>query len=270
MDKLTRYNQKLLATIGTILLVGFGIALIASAIGLIISLLDFSNSDNNGLKIQNQVTTVNDTTEFIRTQAVTFNPPFQLDTAQSKFLVAVGQVNLETDEKVRVGSSSFSKSYNYEYSRQAQYGLFNNFIYYDYSSDLSQKIFNERVIITKWEFVKIDSIEVILFQGTSNDDNSDGQIDYNDYQSLFAYYIANNDLKIYDFGQKTVLDFFSMNKTALVSIELGIDKDNDFDFESSSEPQEITTLNLRTKSIQPIVSDQLKNEIQEIIDGIKN
>ena len=94
-------------------------------------------------------------------------------------------------------------------------------------------------------------------------------MDSDDYQSLFAYYINDGQLKKYDFEGKTVLNFDPMNKTDLVSIELGLDKDKDFDFERNSEPQMISTLNIRTRKVEPIISDEMKDEIQSIIDGRK-
>jgi hypothetical protein len=139
----------------------------------------------------------------------------------------------------------------------------------DHSKNLSRKLFEEQVAITHWAFLKNDTIEVLLFKGTSTDDNSDNQMDSEDYQSLFAYYLNDSQLKKYDFEDKTVLNFDPMNKTDLVSIELGIDKDKDFDFERTSEPQVISALNIRTRKIEPIITDDIKNEIQSIIDGTK-
>ncbi|MGK0379765.1 MAG: hypothetical protein ACJA1Z_003593 [Patiriisocius sp.] len=269
MDKLTRYNQKLLAIIGTTVIVAAGLALIIGLGGLIISLIDFSNSDDNGIRIQNPTATTNDTAEFVRTQEVSFNAPFQLDTAQTKFLITVGQVNLKTDEKIRFESGSGLKYSSNEYRYHSYYGLFNNFVYLDHSKNLSRKLFEEQVAITHWAFLKNDTIEVLLFKGTSTDDNSDNQMDSEDYQSLFAYYLNDSQLKKYDFEDKTVLNFDPMNKTDLVSIELGIDKDKDFDFERTSEPQVISALNIRTRKIEPIITDDIKNEIQSIIDGTK-
>ena len=269
MDKLTRYNQKLLAIIGTIIIVAAGLGLLIGLGVFIISLIDFSDSNDNGIKIQNQTAEPNDTNGFIRTQEVTFNSPFQLDTAQTKYLITVGQVNLKTDEKIRLESGSGLKYSSSEYRYHSYYGVFNNFIYLDYSKNLTNKLFDEQVAITHWAFLKNDTIEVLLFKGTSKDDNSDNQMDSDDYQSLFAYYIGDGQLKKYDFEGKTVLNFDPMNKTDLVSIELGLDKDKDFDYERTSEPQVIFTLNIRSREVEPIISDEMKDEIQSIIDGRK-
>lgn len=266
MDKLNRYNQKLLAIIGTGIIAAAGFALLIAIGGLIISLFDSSNSIDNGLRIQNANASTNESEEIVRTQEVSFNAPYQLDTAQTKFLIAVGQVNLQNKEGVRLVSGSGIQKYNY----YSNLGLYNNFIYFDYEKGLSKKLFDEKVAITEWAFLQKDSVEVLLFKGTTTDDNSDNQMDSNDYQSLFAYYLSDKVLNRYDFENKTVLNFRLLQKTNLVSIELGVDKDQNFSFESSKEPQEINTLNISTRQIQAIVSQEVKNEIQRIIDGAEN
>jgi hypothetical protein len=270
MDRLTRYNQKLLAIIGTTVIVLAGLALLVALGGFIVSLIDFSDPEGNGIRIQNTVASANDTVEFVRTQEVTFNSPLQLDTAQAKFLITVGQVNLKTDEKIKLERGSGLKLSSDGYSYLSYYGLFNNFVYLDYSKKLTRKLFEEQVAITDWAFLKNDTIEVILFKGTSSDDNADNRMDSDDYQSLFAYYVNDGQLKKYDFKGKTVLSFDPMNKTDLVSVQLGIDKDNDFNFEKESEPQVISALNIRTRKVEPIISEEMKNRIQSIIDGRKD
>lgn len=268
MDKLKKYNQKLLAILGTILIAIAGLALIIGVGSFIISLIDFSDPNDSGVRIQETNTNTDDTTEFIRTQEVTFNSPFQLDTAQAKFIITVGQVNLEKNEKISIksgGELSYSSS---SYRYQTHYGLFNNFVYLNYSKNITKRIFDKQVAITYWAFLKIDTIEVLLFRGTSTDDNADHQLDYNDYQSLFAYYLNDDELIEYDFDGKTVLNFNPLNKTDLISINIGIDKNNDFNYEMEIEPQVITALNIRSRKVEKIISDKMKNEIQGIVDGM--
>ena len=142
--------------------------------------------------IQNQQITDGDSTEFRRTQAVSFNEPFQLDTAQAKFVIPVGQVNLKSEENRSFGSGSELKYSSYDFRYESHYGLYNNFIYYNYTSKSIKKIFNERIAITQWAFLKNDTIEVLLFKGTTSDDNADNRMDSDDYQTLFAFYLSDN------------------------------------------------------------------------------
>jgi len=266
MEKLTKYNQKLLAIIGTIIVGGAALALIIGIGGLIISAIDFGGGADNGIQIRNNPANQTDSTEIIRTQAITFNAPIQLDTAQAKFIIPVGQVNLETEERIRIESGGGIKYSSSEYRYDSYYVLFNNFIFYDYQSDFKAKIFNNKIAITHWSYLRIDSNELLLFKGTKNDINSDNQLDYSDYQSLFVYYISDKKLVEYDFKNSTVLGFEPMKKTNLISIKVGIDKDIDLEYESRSEPQEIMTLNVITRKVNGLVSEKMKEEIQNKID----
>jgi hypothetical protein len=54
-----------------------------------------------------------------------------------------------------------------------------------------------------------------------------------------------------------VLEFQPMHQTDFVTVQLGIDKDNDFDFEKGKEPKDLVTLNVFAR------------EIQKTIDGIE-
>lgn len=266
MEKLTKYNQKLLAIIGTTIVGGAALALILGIGGLIISAIDFGGGTDNAIQIRNNPTGQADSTEIIRTQAITFNSPIQLDTAQAKFIIPVGQVNLETEERIKIESGGGIKYSNSEYRYDSYYGLFNNFIFYDYQPDFKAKIFNNKIAITHWSYLRIDSNELLLFKGTKNDINSDNQLDYSDYQSLFVYYISDKKLIEYDFKSSTVLGFEPMQKTNLISIKVGIDKDIDLEYESRSEPQEIMTLNVLTREVNGLVSEKMKEEIQSKID----
>ena len=266
MEKLTKYNQKLLAIIGTTIVGGAALVLIIGVGGLIISAIDFGGGADNGIQIRNNPTGQTDSTEIIRTQAITFNSPIQLDTAQAKFIIPVGHVNLESEERIKIESGGGIKYSSSEYRYDSYYGLYNNFIFYDYQSDFKAKIFNTKIAITHWSYLRIDSNELLLFKGTKNDINSDNQLDHSDYQSLFIYYISDKKLVEYDFKNSTVLEFEPMPKTNLISIKVGIDKDIDLEYESRSEPQEIMALDVRTRKINELISEKMKEEIQNKID----
>ncbi len=271
MNKLNRYNQKLLAIIGTTIIAIAAIALliaIGSSIFLLIS-SNYDRNDNDGIRIQ-QTAKSDSSDTIVRTQEITFNTPIQLDSANTKFIIPIGQVNLKVPERVGSDERSFKRmtSSNYEYGYSSD--LHNNFILYDNSNNSSKKIFEAIVAITYWTFLKVDNSEVLLFKGSNADDNKDGQIDYGDYQSLYAYYIEDEQLIHYSFEHKTVQSFHQLSGTHLIAIGLGIDKDKDFYFNSSVEPREVITLDLSSRKIKEIVPLELIKEIQGIIDGTQN
>lgn len=267
MDKLTRYNQKLLAIIGTLVLIAIVIGFVAGTGGVIFSLIDSSDDQAHGLQVK-QNAAAGDTT-LIRTQEISFNQPIQLDSGSTQFLIPVGQVNLEKPTSVKFEGGSDSRLSAYYKSYRWQYGLFNNFALYDYETGQSKKIFDQRVAITRWLYLKKDAINVLLFKGSNNDDNGDQRIDEEDYQSLFVYYLKDQQLKKYDFEKRTVVDFEPMENTPLIALKIGVDKNGDFEFERRREPQEIQVLNLKSRAVKKIIPDPLRTEIQNIVDGMQ-
>lgn len=267
MDKLTRYNQKLLAVIGTAIIVTAGVLLIIGLGGLIISLIHTNSDNDTGIQIKKDPNAKADSLEIIRTQAITFNSEYQLDTAIAMYLIPVSQVNLEKEERMKLeGGSGFeytSSDYGYGY----HHGLYNNFVLFNGDTGQKIKLFNEKVAISDWSYLKFNETEVLLFIGTKTDFNHDNLLDEKDYQGLFTYYMEDEQMIEYNFGHKTVLEFERMKKTGLVSIKLGIDKNGDFEFDRSTEPLEIMVLNAKSKEIDELISAEMKAEIQQIVDN---
>lgn len=272
-DKLTRYNQKLLAIIGTAVL---AIATISLLIGVGVALFSgLSKPDHRptGIQVQENPVPTNDTSQTVkRTQEVTFNRPISLDTLGEQFLIPVGQVNLEAVEEIhreRLSDKISGSSFYYKKSGRSQHGLFNNFVYIDYAKGVKRKVFDRVVVCTKWTHYKLDTLEVLLFKGAATDHNQDGQMNESDYQSLFAFFPSDGKLKEFSFQHGTVEGYRLLEKTHLVSIMVGTDKNKDVYFDQTKEPQEVMTLDLATREIQPMVPVEMKEEIQRIVDGVK-
>ena len=260
MDKLKRYNQKLLAILGTatlVVIVGIiGVGLVAGTITLIST---FEN-DNEGIQIRNDEQSDKDI--LLRTQGITFQEPIQLDTTKSNFLIPVGQVNLQTPKNIENARVNISKDYYASPYRR----LYNNFILYNSKTGKRTHIFQKKIAVTDWSFFKIEETELLLFKGTTKDYNKDNLFNENDFQSLFVYSLQDNKLTKHEFKNKTVLSFEFMNKTNHIYIKLGIDKNKDFNFDPETEPQEIYLLNTETNKIENLISAEMQNNIQKIID----
>lgn len=265
MDKLKSYNQKLIAIIGTTIV---GLAIIFLILGLIALITNFTglgNENNSGIQVRNNPAERDST--IIRTQQITFYNPIQLDTAKTNFLIPVGQVNLENDEKIRIRSGRGLEFSSSEYRFNSYYGLYNNFIFFEYKLQKKTKIFSQKVAITNWANIKANGIELLLFEGAGVDSNNDGLINTDDYQSLYAFYLSDKKLVEYKLEKETVISFDPMNKTDLISVIVGVDKNEDFNFDHISEPQEILILNIRSRKLENLISREMNDEIQGTIDN---
>lgn len=265
MDKLTQYNRRLLAIFGTMLLAAFGLGVII-ALGIFIDSLIDSPSYDQGLQIRETTANGTDTTIF-RTQQASFQEPVQLDTAKAQFVIPVGQVDLEEKERVTALASSGSFEYEPRKSRFDSYsGIFNNFIFYDYPSSTKTKIFSKKVAITNWSNAQVNGTELLLFMGTDTDSNKNKELDSDDYQSLFAFYLKDRKLVEYKLNRRSVLSYEPMDKTSLVSVQVGIDKNKDFKFDRFREPVEVVVLDVASRKLGDLVPPAMKAKIQSIID----
>ena len=256
MKNLQQYNQKIVAIIGTVI-IGAGILVL---LGGIISSLFFNfnfggANHNNGIQLENHLLKEEEKIE----QVISYDTPLQLDTAQSKFIVPIGFVNLESKEE-----AGFLMSRS-KYGKRFYSGLYSNFIYFDYKTEDRIQLFNEKVIITEWSFVKKDSIELILFKGVNKDSNQDNKLDSDDAKSLFVYYIKDKELKTYSFENKIVLNYELMPKTNLISLSLGVDLNKDHHFDSRKEPKEIKLLRIDTKQVEELVSSEIHKNIESLL-----
>jgi hypothetical protein len=267
MDKLTRYNQKLLAIIGTMLLIATAGALLIGIGAFIVSIIEFNDTEV-GIKVNDHTLADIDSTSYTRYQEICYDSPVQVDSAQALFIIPVGQINRETRQKYnsedyRIAKSSANEFYGFKFS------LYNNFVLYDNISKESKNIFDELVAISRWQVIEKDKSNYALaFIGANTDSNSDKKIDRQDFQIIYIYYLSDRKLMKYSFQGKTVTELMPMRDTDLISIMLGVDSDNNLKYSPESEPNEIVTLNLETRNISEIVPTKLKFKIQSLIDGI--
>ena len=80
-------------------------------------------------------------------------------------------------------------------------------------------------------------------------------------------FINTGELIEHNFENKTVLDFEPLNKSQLISIKVGIDQNADSKFDRDSEPQEIFIMNVKTRAVENLVSNEVKEDIQRMMDN---
>lgn len=267
MDKLTRYNQKLLAIIGTMLLIATAGALLIGIGAFIVSVIDFSDTDV-GIKVNDHTIADADSVSYTRYQEICYDSPVQVDSAQALFIIPVGQINRETRQMYKSEEYKIALSSSNSF-RPFQFSLYNNFVLYDNISKESKNIFDELVAISRWQVIEKDKSNYALaFIGANTDSNSDKKIDRQDFQIFYIYYLSDRKLMKYSFQGRTVTELMPMRDTDLIAIKLGNDSDNNLEYSPESEPNEIVTLNLETRNISEIVPVVLKSKIQALIDGI--
>lgn len=264
---LQKYNQKLLAIFGTMVS-------IALAVILLVALFDFLgdsffNSRNKPSKPRGVVIDQQqflDTTAFEYTQQISVLEPYQLDTTQPIFLIPIGQ----KDQKTRLGKVAVAGWSSQEYASEDYYyssfsGLFNNFVLVDYTTDEKLPVFQTKVAITEWAYLKIDTTQIILFKGTDTDTDGNGMLNSDDYQSLFVYNVQNRKVGNLRFDNETVLSFEPLSLTSKFYVRTGKDIDGDLEFSSYSEPTDLYFYDVYTGESETLVPNEIKAELQRIL-----
>lgn len=270
--KLERYNQKLLAVLGTIAVVALVLFVLFMG-GLIINEVmrnfRFNDQPDNALIVDSDSTEIKENTEeFIRKQELTLGTPRLIDTLQSLYLIPVSQVNLKEPEQVRRRKTevlldlSMSKGYGYHsYS-----GYFNNIILYNRLADTKTPVFAEKVLLTQFEHREIDSRLYLLISGTTKDTNKNGKLDGADLQSFWLYDLQTADLKQVAFEGLSLNAYYVPHASAEILLSMSLDKDRNGEIDEYREPTIIKRLDLTSGKVDDLVDDRLRKQLQELID----
>lgn len=268
MKDLQKYNQRLLAAIGTLIVLGLLIIIIIGLYEFISDQVRKKSYPKNhqGIVIdQNQVI---DTNSFSFSQEISILTPYQLDSNKPVFIVPIGQKD-QTTKRIQImeagmGFSSYESVNDYYYSSFS--GLYNNFVLIDYKRNIRIPIFKSKIALTEWAYMKIDTSQLILFKGTDKDINGDGRLNEEDFQSLFVFNIATLETKELSFKNQTVREFEPLNKTSKIYVRTGKDINNDNEFKNYQEPTDLYFYDVSTGESETLVPEDVKKTIQNILN----
>lgn len=264
---INKYNQRLLAVIGTLVLL---IVLVFAISGMVafISRMSYKMKPRRATGIvidQNQLV---DTTTSVLSQNISILEPYQLDTLQPVFIIPIGQKDQRTDriEVLAAGMSFSQDEYVKDYYYSSFSGLYNNFVLIDYVRDIKIPLFDKKVALTEWAYMKVDSTQLILFKGTDNDLNEDGLLNEDDFQSLFVFEVASRKLKELKFENQTVRSFEPLNMTSKIYVRTGKDLNGDKIYSYNREPTDLYFYDVATGEKETLVPEGVKLQIQAILN----
>ena len=157
-DKLTQYNQKLLAIIGTTIAIGLGLMIVITGSVFVYELIrDMSKPDNdNALTVYIEQDS-DETAQQLRKQEISFSKPRLIDTLKSIYLIPVSQVNLENPEEVQNEEPNRSDYFGKrKYPKYNYSGSYNNIVLLHHKTDTKSKVFDTKVNINSFENYIID------------------------------------------------------------------------------------------------------------------
>lgn len=263
---LPKYNQRLLAILGTLAVITLAVIMVVGAVIFISDLIPrrLTPRTPSGIVIdQDQVV---DTSAFSFSQEISILEPYQLDSASPVFIIPIGQKDQRTRRtSIRTGGLSFSgQAEDYIYSSFS--GLYNNFVFIDYTRDIKRPVFDSKIALTEWAYMKVDSSQLILFKGTDKDVNKDGRLNDDDFQSLYVFDIATIEVKELRFENQTVREFEPLSMTSKIYVRTGIDLNGDKEFSYYNEPTDLYFYDVATGDSETLVPLDVKKEIQDILN----
>jgi hypothetical protein len=273
IEKLKNYNQKLLALLGTIVV-------LMAAVGLImlifVGITEMAreiryNRQDDGILSDEKIEELQQ--ENRRKQVISYDFPQLIDTLNSVYIIPVGHKTLNAAEyideevlglldihgSVKV-DSRYSKSY---------YGSFNNLLIYDLKNKSIVTLFDERINFNEIKTEIIGDEIIILFAASIKDTHKDGVINLKDLKSLYIYSLSANRLRKISEDNLDVQHYdFAINNKDLL-IRFGIDKDSDGQYDNSSEPTIIKKYDYENDKLIDIIDKETSENLQKLLEGTK-
>ena len=266
MDKLSKYNQKLLAAIGTLALVGLGLLLLVGG-GIFATELvrDYNrqNARDNALTIEAPSDPTAQANDAVRDQEITFGMPRLIDTLRAVYLIPVSQVNLKDPESIE-DSEAFLRYDSKKFKYGSRYsGRYNNIVVYDQTNDL---VFDSKTHISSFQPYAIQNTQYLLMEGTRTDSNQDKKLNSADLKSFYSYNLLTKELMEFTFDSMGLVDFYVTHDSDEVILRFAKDKDQDGEIDEYQEPAYLKRLQLSNYQIGDLLDPDITHKIQRLID----
>lgn len=273
IDKIKNYNQKLLAVLGTVVVLLAIVALISISFFAIDEIMRSfrNNKQDDGILSDERIEELQK--ENKRQQLISYETPRLVDTLNLVYIIPVSHKTLNSaeyiDEEV-LGLLDIHGSYKSDkrYSRQ-YYGDFNNLLVYDYKKHSINKLFNDRINFGNIQTEYFEDDILVLFTASTKDTYKDGVINQEDYKTLFIYSLNDKQLREIQLDRADVSQINFVENTKDLIIQFGIDHNKDGKFDQYSEPSLIKKYDYKSEKLIDIVSPEINTELQKNLEGTK-
>lgn len=271
IEKVKNYNQKVLAAIGTVVLILALIGLVSAIVVLVSELFDGRRYHREEQGILSEERAEELVQENKRRQIISYTTPRLVDTTNSIYIIPVSHRTLDQAEPIVDDPvlglvdgkfSSYDKGY-YGSNRSS----YNNIIVYNSKEGSNFKLFNTRINIGKIATKYFEDEIIVLFEVADTDSNKDGVINFDDLKSLVVYSLkSNKQYKIY-LPNADVYNYQFDNATKDLIVHFGLDYNNNGEYESNIEPSVLKKYIYSTRELIHIVDDSIRDELQKTLEG---
>ncbi|MBS2209876.1 hypothetical protein KEM09_00565 [Carboxylicivirga mesophila] len=273
IEKVKNYNARMLAVLSTILVLLGVIAIVTIASVFISDLLPRQRVDNNTLVADDKAEQL--VANNLRKHLVSFDAPHLVDTAALLYIIPVKTKQLSRPEDIGEGvMNMYEEEGSFRSSKWGKrtyyYDAFNNLLVYDGQADTTHKILDERVVGTDLTYNYMEKDVLLIFNIVDSDTNNDGEISEEDLSTLHIYSVGNQKLMPLPVSSTTVLNYERVPDKHQLMVTLGVDRNNDGRFDYKNEPTTIVCFDWEHNRVNTIISEELKSELQQIIDRASN
>lgn len=251
MDKIKRYNQVILAIAGTLAIV------LCLGIGMVF-LVDMSKQFGWG---QQEPTGI-PSDERAASRPKQEVPKDLVSFAQIEVIDSVAKVYCFP--VMQAGSEDSGGGKTYFYPRPP---LANNLLLHFGRTNELVSVFDDRIGITAFNAELISGEMWIFITATNFDSNRDGMLNTQDMQDLYVYRVSKRQLMQFPQEQGTFLGRLLTHDASSVYLRYGIDRDDNGWYDHSREPKYIFLANLLNGDCQPLVPQELADELQRRLEG---
>lgn len=270
--KIEKYNQRILAVLGTVAVIFLIVALIAFISITIREHRRFNDDDiETGILSVEKIEKLQK--ENKREQVISFENPRLIDTLNSVYIIPVSHKTLNEQEDIGKTLNAFSSSDSYEpsdsrYSNQ-YYGSFNNLIVFNSKDGTNKKLFDKRVNFNQIKTEYFEDDILLLMIVSEKDTYKDGVINLLDFKVLYIYSLGKKELKKIGIAGMDVFNYKFLNNEKNLTILFGVDKNNDGQFEEYNEPTLIKKYDFKNGKLTDIVDEKINANLQKTLDGTK-
>ncbi|MCF8297057.1 MAG: hypothetical protein K9J13_05870 [Saprospiraceae bacterium] len=270
IEKLKNYNQKILAIFGTLLILIVVVVIVWSLTEYFRS-FRYAYTPNESVIVSEEVA-VDNFENNIRTHKISIEDFELIDTLRRLFLIPVSQTSLEMEEAIFKYSRNsgetdgllnlYGGNSNFYYGQQS----FNNALIYDSKDGSMIKLFDKRVSISNMYIEKKYDETFILFAVIDKDTYQDKILDKDDYKTLCIYSTKTETIKAILNENADFKEYYFLEGKEHMIIKYGIDTNKDGTC-NWDEPTVLKRYSMKDDKLEPLVSNDLYNELQDLLDG---
>lgn len=269
MEKLKKYNQRLLAIIGTLSVI---ILLGITIMGTIAIIKELTRPKYVPVDDSITIETLSEDSIKYRDQSITFETPILVDTVGFNYLVPVSQIKLRVPEYYDNSSLGLiaeegiiinDKPYYGSYRRE---GYYNNFIIQNQRTGKQTILFEEKTFLSSYQFFKVNSNVYIMFVGANVDSNKDKKLNFSDLKSFYFYDLSKDKMTKIQFDNMSLQDFHMTYNSSLINLEFALDKNKNGEINESEEPIYIKTFNYQSGKVTDLIDQEIMQQVQRTID----